>query len=195
MGTKKRKKSISPIPSKSVEKNKVKTDAEIISDGLQATKTNQPDATQDKDKPAKPIYVKANIQDTKKVISSLKMTTRVLCKIRETNCTQISCFNIKDKKILIEKLTSEQIEYHTFTEKCEKSNKFILKDFYLCIDTYSLRKFNQFKFGASHVGMVLFENDEHFCKSHYNERMNSHVLNLGYDGSKPAVIHLCGVEM
>ncbi|KAL7037349.1 hypothetical protein ACKWTF_009171 [Chironomus riparius] len=130
MGTKKRKKSISPIPSKSVEKNKVKTDAEIISDGLQATKTNQPDATQDKDKPAKPIYVKANIQDTKKVISSLKMTTRVLCKIRETNCTQISCFNIKDKKILIEKLTSEQIEYHTFTEKCEKSNKFILKGFY-----------------------------------------------------------------
>ena len=130
MGTKKRKKSISPNPSKSLENKKVKTDEEIISDDLQATETIQSDATQEKDKPAKPIYVSANIQDTKKVISSLKMATRVLCKIRGTNCTQISCFNIKDKKILIEKLTSEQIEYHTFTEKCEKPNKFILKGFY-----------------------------------------------------------------
>jgi len=133
MSARKRKKSKSPNPTTNIEEKKVRSDKEAIKDVQSTTVTpiaSHPSTLQEQNKPVKPIYVTANIQDTKKVISLVKIASKVLCKIRGTNCTQVSCFNIQDKRILIEKLKSEGIEFYTFTEKCEKSNKFIMKGFY-----------------------------------------------------------------
>jgi hypothetical protein len=88
----------------------------------------------------KPIFVNTSIQVVKNILISANLSTKPICKVRSSNSTQVSCFNLDDKKKLINKLKSQAVEYHTFTDPAEKPKCFVLKGFYhlLCQDLLSL---------------------------------------------------------
>jgi hypothetical protein len=84
----------------------------------------------DSNKPVKPIFINENIQVVRNVLTNLQFMTRPVYKVRSAKSTQVSCFSLQDKKMLINKLQSQQIPFHSFTDPSEKSRCFVLKGFY-----------------------------------------------------------------
>ena len=81
-------------------------------------------------KTVKPVFIKAGIEAIQNVIQSIRFATKPLLKIRGSSSTQVLCFSIDDKKILINKLRSEKIGFHSFTDAADKPAYFLLKGFY-----------------------------------------------------------------
>lgn len=96
-----------------------------------ATTISSPSLQPSQGKPVKPIFAETSVQVIKRIISSAQLSTPPLCKVRNSNSTQITCLNVIDKNNIIDKLKSQKIGFHSFTEPADKSPSFVLKGFYL----------------------------------------------------------------
>lgn len=128
-------------------------------------------------KPAKPIFINENIQMVKSIITSSQLSVQPVCKIRGVKSTQVSCFNLDDKKRLISKLKSQSIAYHTFTDPADKPRCFVLKGFYhmSCADLLTL-------LNSSHLNAVkvtdLVRREEYVMYLvHFSSQTNINILN------------------
>ena len=149
MGANKRKQTFSPLRDKSSKKtkdNKVSAPPKVqqsnSSSSAPTSLTSAANSSQQVhvdakisqqaqvDKQIKPIFIKSNIAVVKNVINAAQLSCRPVCKVRSTQSTQVSCLNAGDKKKLIEKLKSQRLGYHTFTDPSEKPRCFVLKGFY-----------------------------------------------------------------
>lgn len=180
MGKGKRKKSKSPIPTSIVNAKKLKngpsglnslSSQPIITPHVSRT------AAVTQDKPVKPVFINANIQVTKRIISSLKFSLQPLCKVRSSSSTQVSCFSIADKKCLIDKLKSQLVGFHTFSEPCEKPFNFILKGFYHTTGDDLLKLLQDSDIHASKVTDFIRKDDYVMYLVQFSSQTNVNVLN------------------
>lgn len=186
MGNNKRKQTFSPLRDKSSKKtkdNKVSAPSQVHQSipppPIQANSTSGAKIVQQAqdDKLVKPIFVNTNIQVVKNVINAAQLSSRPVCKVRNTQSTQVSCFNLEDKKKLIEKLKSQSLGYHTFTDPSEKPRCFVLKGFYhiSCLDL--LKLLNNEGVKAFKVTDLIRKDDFVFYLVHFQIPVNINQLN------------------
>lgn len=148
MGTNKRKKSNSPVtPGNSDSKkaksnnNHVKAPVQAQSSLLTSSSSQAPVSVQSQDpvngKFVKPVFVNQNFQVVRNLLQTVTFLSKPLCKVRGSTSTQVLCLNVEDKKKLIDKLQSQQVAFHTFTDAVDKPTYFLMKGFYSasCSDT------------------------------------------------------------
>lgn len=182
----KRKKSVSPVPKTQDPVKKVKQDSQINLSiptppkqqsnqqlTSQATSSSQAQSC----KPVKPIFVDTSLQIVRNVLVQIQFSTQPLCKVRGANSTQVSCFDINDKKKLIDKLKSQTIGFHTFTEPSEKHRCFVLKGFYhtSCNELLDILKSSGVP--AVKVSDLTRKDDYVFFLVHFTDNVNVNFLN------------------
>lgn len=145
-GKNKRKISKSPVSTGKVNVKKKKNDNIIADVQLQSspssstpsqTPLNASAQVPANGKLVKPVFVNKGFQVVKNVLQSVPFSSKPLFKVRGSSATQVLCSNVEDKKKLIEKLQSQQIGFHTFTDSVDKPTYFLMKGFYdsSCNDT------------------------------------------------------------
>lgn len=125
----------------------------------------------------KPVFVKSNFQVVKNVLQSVPFTSKPLCKVRGTNSTQVLCFNVEDKKKLINKLQSQNIGFHTFTDAVDKPNYFLMKGFYDASCNDALTALQSSAVPAVKVTDFIRNHNYVFFLVHFDKSVNVQLLN------------------
>jgi hypothetical protein len=189
----KRKKSNSPEPAKAPKSKVLKKTATPILKPTKASSSPQvstpvePTSSQsmqqqssqasDLGKPVKPIFISANIQVIKNVLHSSQLSCQPLCKVRNSNSTQVSCFSSDDKKMLISKLQSHQIGYHTFTDPSDKPVYYLLKGFYHATSDEMLQILQNSGVPAKRITDFIRNKDYVMYLVHFDKPINVNFLN------------------
>lgn len=185
-GRNKRRKSKSPNSGKISKTKKLKVITNPPSVNIQAS-VNLPDMPQSRsmaqsqvpsnDKTVKPVFVKTNIQVMKTVLMAVNFSSRPLLKVRGSNSTQVLCFNVDDKSKLIDKIKSQQIGYHTFTDPVNKPTYFLLKGFYNATSDETLKALQDSAVPAIKVTDFIRNDNYVMYLVHFDKSMNLNLLN------------------
>lgn len=154
-----------------------------VSQPLPVTPTPIPHTiTQDPapEKTVKPVFVNAGILVIRNVIQKLKFAAKPLLKVRGNASTQVLCYSIDDKKILIAKLRSEQIGFHTFTDASDKPTYFLLKGFYHASCAELLSTLQASKVPATKVTDFIRNDNYVIYLVHVDKAVNVNMLNHSY---------------
>jgi PAX-interacting protein 1 len=182
----KRKKSVSPVPKVQDPAKKAKQDPQnnMSIPTPPKQQSTQPQISQASNpsqaqlcKPVKPIFVDSSLQIVRNLLVQIQFSIRPLCKVRGANSTQVSCFDINDKKILIEKLKSQSIGFHTFTEPSEKHRCFVLKGFFHTSCNELLDILQSSGVPAIKVTDLIRKDDFVFYLVHFADNVNINSLN------------------
>lgn len=126
----------------------------------------------------KPIFVQCSLKDVRKLISLLKLQVMPAYKISSSNTTQVIVKSIEDKASIINLLRSQTIQFHTFSEKSEKTKSFVLKGFYETPTNEVLRLLQEAKVSAVKVTILVKKPEFTFYLVHFqDESVNINVLN------------------
>lgn len=185
-GRNKRKNSKSPTPRRDLSPKKKKVN--IIQSPTNAQAAVYPPATSESssltppqvpanEKTVKPVFVKTNIQVMKNILQTVSFASRPLLKVRGNNSSQVLCFNVDDKLKLINKIKSEKIGYHTFTDPVNKPTYFILKGFYQASCEETLAALQSSKVPAIKVTDFIRNDSYVMYLVHFEKNVNINILN------------------
>jgi hypothetical protein len=189
MTRRKRGTSNSPTPKNQANVKKVKSNSQatlpIPSSSQQQSTQQQPTQAAHSSqvpasKPVKPIFVNESLQVVRNVLLSLQFSSRPLCKVRGPKSTQVSCFDINDKKKLIEKFKLQSIGFHTFSEPSEKLRCFVLKGFYNASCDELLNVLKSSSVPAIKVSDLIRKDDFVIFLVHFADVINVNFLNHNY---------------
>ena len=168
MGKEKRKHSKSPT--NPIEVKKIKPDS----------KDNQENNPTPESKKVKPIFIEESFQVVRGILDKIKLSTRPLCKIKENKSIQVSCFNLDDKKKIIDNLKKKLIGFNTFTESSEKNQCYILKGFYNTSCDELLTILQSSKVPAIKVSDLIRKDDHVIYIVQFANNFDTNCLNLNH---------------
>lgn len=82
-------------------------------------------------KSSKPVIIESNYAVINNLINTLSLEHKAFIKIISKQQVAVTCGNNDDKVKLIAKLRSQQFACHTFTEKKDRVNAFVLKGYFV----------------------------------------------------------------
>jgi hypothetical protein len=187
---KKRKNSKSPTVRKTAKTTKLidtrkatsqtPTSSSSVQDSSQAPslpQTQLPSLLNGAGKQVKPLFLTANIQVVKNVLQNIQFSSRPLIKVRNSNSTQVLCATSEDKKNVIDKLRSQHIAYHTFTDPADKPSYFLMKGFFDDSCENILATLKSCNVPATKVSYFIRNNDYVIYLVHFDKSVTLNVLN------------------
>lgn len=128
-------------------------------------------------KQIKPLFLTANIQVVKNVLQNIQFSSRPLIKVKNSSSTQVLCATSEDKKKVIDKLRSQQIPYHTFTDPADKPSYFLMKGYFDDSCENILATFKSCNVPATKVSYFIRNNDYVIYLVHFDKSVTLNVLN------------------